>query len=193
MNIIKVEKNKLTEKKMSNFLCLVENPLKITFDEIPEIEILTTKEELQKTLFGQDIIDILQMTDNINIADESNMIKFNKYDYDWWNKDDNRRAKLLSGLNQVEKKLIVEKKIVEEKKYIMATGIKTENDEIEKFQIFEGTEKELLKWINGQLQILTIETFFGNNKIVICLNPNEETKVWYTIEELITNGVFEVK
>lgn len=203
MKIIEIAKNKLTQKAMTNFLLSiknsinVENQIKITFDNIDDVEITTTKENLQKTLFSEDVVTLLEIAEKINISDENFMLKFDKFDYEWWNKDETRRAKLFSGLDLKEKNdarhIKVEKKVVEEKKYSIASGIRTENEEIDKVEIFEGTEKEILKWINGQLQLLTVETFFTNNKIVFCLEPNVEEKEWYTVEELISVGIFEAK
>ena len=196
MKITEIAKNKLTQKTMTAFLVKIKNPVKLTFDGIDDVEITTTKEELQKTLFSEDVVELLELTEKINISDENFMLKFDKYDYDWWNKDENRREKLFSGLDLKQKEvkpIKIEKKVVEEKKYFIASGIRTENEDVDKVQIFEGTEKEVLKWINGQLQVLTIETFFSNNKIVFCLDPTQEEKEWYTVEELISIGVFEAK
>lgn len=196
MKITEIAKNKLTQKAMTTFLVTIKNPVKLTFDGIDDVEITTTKEELQKTLFSEDVVELLELTEKINISDENFMLKFDKYDYDWWNKDESRREKLFSGLDLKKKEvkpIKIEKKAVEEKKYSIASGIRTENEDVDKVQIFEGTEKEVLKWINGQLQVLTIETFFSNNKIVFCLDPTQEEKEWYTVEELISIGVFEAK
>lgn len=196
MKITEIAKNKLTKNAMTAFLVTIKNPVKLTFDGIDDVEITTTKEELQKTLFSEDVVELLELTEKINISDENFMLKFDKYDYDWWNKDESRREKLFSGLDLKQKEvkpIKIEKKVVEEKKYSIASGIRTENEDVDKVQIFEGTEKEVLKWINGQLQVLTIETFFSNNKIVFCLDPTQEEKEWYTVEELISIGVFEAK
>ena len=196
MKITEIAKNKLTQKVMTAFLVKIKNPVKLTFDGIDDVEITTTKEELQKALFSEDVVELLELTEKINISDENFMLKFDKYDYNWWNKDESRREKLFSGLDLKQKEvkpIKIEKKVVEEKKYSIASGIRTENEDVDKVQIFEGTEKEVLKWINGQLQVLTIETFFSNNKIVFCLDPTKEEKEWYTVEELISIGVFEAK
>lgn len=182
------EKN-LTQKIFKNFVNKLKNPVTILFYEV-DIHIDTSVENLEKDLFNEEVLNIFEFTDKITILDKNSKLDFNKEDYLKYYNDEEKRQKVFVKKEVKEKK---EVKLPEIKKYSIASGIRTEKEEIDKVQIFEGNEKEMLKWINDQLKLLTVETFFSNNKIVFCLEPAQEEKEWYTLEELINAGVFEVK
>lgn len=187
-----MEEKSLTQRTFKSFVNKLKNPITILFYEI-DIHIDTSVENLEKDLFNEEVLDVFEFTDKISILDKNSKLDFNKEDYLKYYNDEEKRQKVFVKKEPKEVKEKKEVKLPEIKKYSIASGIRTEKEEIDKVQVFEGTEKEMLKWINDQLQILTVETFFTNNKIVFCLDPIQKEKEWYTLEELISAGVFEAK
>lgn len=173
--------NDLTQEMMTQFLDKI--PLtEIILVVFGNNEIVTSKQMLKNTFMKNDkIIDFSKNNiDKIIISTEDDTLIMSTDDYLWWNENTRRINKLFKSITCQENKKIVNDLIV--------AIAENDNDKLVNIESFTGKKQDCIQFLNKEIVIRTLKSF-SKAKIEICLNYDNEYQQWFTLDELILQGV----
>lgn len=155
-------------------------------------DILTTKVE-----FFEDFWKLVNVPDDIEItiASDLAMLTFTGADFNWWNKTQKRRDKLMTyeSVEIKEKKATKAVTVQDDTMYNVAVATKDSHFRIIDIATNFGPHDESVRFINEQIRQRKLMSFY-RDEVVICLDyHDDENDVWKTIDELVENGNIKLK
>lgn len=178
-NLHILKENELNNETFNNLflknISLDEEIIIIPDDEEKNSKTCTIS-DLKETLFSFDI------KNNITLLSNENFIIFEKKDYEKFKKNKTSQDRLFKKDKKENSKELKIKKL-----YCCSSNNKGEKyDEVELNINCDTSEKDIISFINKEINIRVVKNFFNKDNILFKVNDLE----YETIEELIRKGIF---
>ena len=193
--MIKDASRALCPDDMTNFLTSIKDDsiIDIIVESNSNSELIPVQKDKLIDFFKDPTIhSTIKNDDSITFSCEEEVLIFIGLDYLWWSKTSTKLNKLFSMTT--EKKEKSEQKAKKSDIQIKVAMSAWKDDELLELLTFEGSNKEAIDFINLNYNKLEVR-HFNDCVVKICINYASDEELydltkWYTLQELITKGVF---